>query len=153
MSIALRTTYHVLRIFIVMVFLWSGVSKAFHPVQFAETIQAYGLLPDILPLPIALILILAEIIAAVGLLFEKWGSLTAITVMLLLFLAVLSYGIYLGLDIDCGCFGPNDPESKAFHDLRGTLFRDLWLMLAISYLYLCRFINGLTPRPWIPVRN
>jgi uncharacterized membrane protein len=145
-------TYHSLRVLIVVIFLWSGVSKAFQPLQFATTIEAYGLLPDILALPAALTLILVEIIAAIGLLFEKWGSLTAITLMMLLFLTVLGYGIFLGLDIDCGCFGPNDPEAIAFHDLRGALVRDLWLMLAIIYLYLFRFMTRLTPNSWISVR-
>ena len=45
------------------------------------------------------------------------------------------------LDIDCGCFGPNDPEAVAFHDLRGAFYRDLLLMLLIAYLYLWRFAN------------
>jgi uncharacterized membrane protein YphA (DoxX/SURF4 family) len=145
--------YHTLRIFIGMIFLWSGVSKAFNPAQFTATIEAYGLLPDLLILPTALTLILLEIVAAIGLLFDKWGSLTAIAIMMLLFLTVLGYGIFLGLDIDCGCFGPNDPEAKAFHDLRGAFVRDLWLMLAIIYLYLSRFINRLAPHPWMSVRN
>lgn len=141
--------YHMLRLMLATIFLYSGVTKAFHPMQFAATVEAYGLLPDPLILPVTLSLILAEVIAAVGLLFEKYGSLTLITLMMILFIGVLSYGIYLGLDIDCGCFGPDDPEAEAFHDLRGALFRDLLLMLAIGYLYLWRFINRLTPRLWL----
>jgi len=153
MTITARYIYHALRLFIVVVFLWSGVSKAFNPEQFTATIEAYGILPEALALPVALMLILVEIIAAIGLLLNKWGSLTAITIMMLFFLAVLGYGIFLGLDIDCGCFGPNDPEATAFHDLRGAIVRDLWLMLAIIYLYLFRFINRLAPNPWISVKN
>ena len=41
-----------------------------------------------------------------------------------LFMAILGYGISMGLDVDCGCFGPEDPESKAFHGLRAALYRD-----------------------------
>ena len=144
--------YHFLRVLIAMIFLWSGVSKAFQPLQFAATIEAYGVLPEILAFPAALVIILMEIIAAIGLLFEKWGSLTAITLMMLLFLTVLGYGIFLGMDIDCGCFGPNDPEAKAFHDLRGAFVRDLWLMLAVIYLYLFRIMTRLTPNSWISVK-
>ncbi|NOQ40877.1 MAG: DoxX family protein [Desulfuromusa sp.] len=138
---------------LVTIFFWSGVSKALQPLLFAGIVGAYGLLPDSLIVPVALSLIGAEIIAALGLLLEKHGALTAITLMMLIFMGALSYGIYLGLDIDCGCFGPNDPEAEAFHNLRGALFRDLWLMLAIIYLYLWRYINRLTPKPWLRSRN
>lgn len=143
--------YHGLRLTLVTIFLWSGIAKSLHPNQFAATVEAYGLLPDLLILPVAVSLIFAEIIAAVGLLFEKRGSLTLITLMMIIFLGVLSYGIYLGLDVDCGCFGPDDPEAEAFHDLRGALLRDLLLMLAIGYLYLWRFINRLTPHLWLKI--
>ncbi len=153
MSSIAHVIYHALRILIVLTFLVSGVSKAFNPVQFAAVIEAYGVLPEIMAFPVAVILIVSEIVAAVGLLFEKRGSLTAITIMMLIFLAVLSYGIFIGLDIDCGCFGPNDPEAIAFHDLRGAVVRDLWLLLAIGYLYLFRFINRLTPCHWISVKH
>ncbi|MBN2791330.1 MAG: hypothetical protein JXQ81_02365 [Desulfuromonadales bacterium] len=141
--------YHFLRLLLVAVFLWSGISKGFHPNDFSAIVGAYGLLPDILVFPVAISLIVSEIIAAVGLLLEKRGALSLITLMMLLFLAVLAYGIHLGLDIDCGCFGPNDPEAEAFHDLRGALHRDLLLMLAIGYLYLWRFINRPILNPWV----
>ena len=144
-----RLLYHVLRLLLVSVFFWSGLTKALHPQLFAETVGAYGLLPDAFVFPAALLLIVLELLAATGLLFEKRGSLTLITLMMLLFLTVLGYGIHLGLDVDCGCFGPDDPEAEAFHDLRGALIRDLWLMLAIGYLYLWRFISRpkAIPRP------
>lgn len=144
-----KRLYHALRLILVGVFLWSGVTKALHPIQFSEIVAAYGLLPEPIIPPIAIGLIGLEIIAAIGLLFEKRGALAWISLMMILFLAVLSYGIYLGLDIDCGCFGPNDPEAEAFHDLRGAILRDLLLIFAIVYLYLWRFINGLIPHPWL----
>lgn len=124
------------------VFLWSGLSKAYHPQAFAEVIGAYGLLPELLLLPVALFLIIAELAAGIGLLIEQRGALTATTLLMLLFLAVLGYGIVLGLDVDCGCFGPDDPEARAFHNLRGAFFRDLLLLLVIFYLYIWRFFNG-----------
>jgi len=123
------------------VFLWSGGSKMYQPTAFAEVIGAYGLLPELLNFPAAIFLIVAEILLGIGLLIDLRGSLSATTLLLLLFIAVLGYGIYLGLDVDCGCFGPDDSETAAFHDLRGALYRDLLLLLVISYLYLWRFAN------------
>ncbi|SDZ79525.1 Methylamine utilisation protein MauE [Desulfuromusa kysingii] len=143
-----RWCYHLLKLVLVIVFLWSGISKAIHPLQFAEIIGAYGLLPEVLIFPVAISLISLEIIAAIGLIFDKRGSLSLITLMMILFMGILIYGITLGLDIDCGCFGPEDPEAEAFHNLRGALYRDFSLMFAIVYLYLWRFTNRLTPSPW-----
>ncbi len=144
-----KIIYHALRLVIVAVFFWSGITKAQHPIQFSEVVDAYGLLPEQLVLITAIALICLEIIAAVGLFFEKRGALTSISVMMILFLMILGYGIYLGLDVDCGCFGPNDPEAVAFHDLRGAFQRDLLLILAIGYLYLWRFVNCLRPYHWL----
>lgn len=143
-----RSIYQLLKVLLVAVFFWSGVQKGLAPQQFAEVVAAYGLLPTLLIVPAALLLIVAEIITAIGLIFEGRGSLALITLMLLLFLAVLGYGIVLGLDIDCGCFGPNDPEHLAFHDLREAFIRDLCLLCACGYLYCWRFINGLAPGAW-----
>jgi hypothetical protein len=55
--------------------------------------------------------------------------------LLLLFIGVLSYAVWLGLDIDCGCFGPEDPEHRAFAGLRMALFRDVLLSIPVLYLF------------------
>lgn len=133
--------YHLGRVGIAALFLWSGLSKVYSPGLFAETISAFGLLPEMLSLPVAILLIVAEIAVGLGLLLDQKGALSGSALLMVLFMAVLAYGISLGLDIDCGCFGPEDPEAVAFHDLRGSLFRDLLLLLVIVYLYLWRFLN------------
>jgi hypothetical protein len=148
-----RALYHGLRLLLAGVFLWSGISKALAPGEFAAIIEAYGLLPEALATPTALLLILLELVAAGGLLFEKRGALALISLLMLLFLLVLGYAIALGLDIDCGCFGPGDPEAAAFHGLREAFQRDLWLLLVIGYLYCWRFINRPTLTPWFSGRQ
>lgn len=143
-----RLLYHGCRLVLAAVFLVSGVTKAGAPDDFARIIEAYGLVPEPLVFPTAIVLIVAELAAAFGLLFEKRGALTLTSLMMLIFVLVLSYGIFLGLDIDCGCFGEGDPEAEAFHDLRGALSRDLLLAIAIVYMYLWRFFNQFESRPW-----
>ena len=76
-----------------------------------------------------------EVIAGFGLLFDIRGSLALITGLLVLFMMVLGYGIWMGLDVDCGRFGPEDPEAKAFHSLRLSLFRNLVMMAGVIFLY------------------
>lgn len=116
-----------------VVFLWAGVPKLFAPYAFAQVIGAYGLLPDPLVLPAAVLLPAAEIVIAIGLLANRARCLQAAAALLVLFIGVLSYGIFLGLDIDCGCFGPEDPEHEAFAGLHLALGRDI--LLAIPLLF------------------
>jgi hypothetical protein len=48
---------------------------------------------------------------------------------------MLSYGLWLGLNIDCGCFGKADPEYAFSHNLKVALVRDLFLLLPVAHLY------------------
>lgn len=118
---------------IAVIFLVAAIPKLLHPSDFSATVGAYGLLPDFLVTPVALLLPPLEILMAVGLLFNKqWGRL-GIFVFLLIFILVLGYGIHLGLDIDCGCFGPEDPEHDAFSGLRTALVRDLVMLVLLVF--------------------
>lgn len=115
------------------VFLYAGLPKLADPRLFAEVIGAYGLLPEFLVLPAAILLPLAELIAAVLLVCGKIQGLWLSAMLMACFIGVLSYGIHLGLDIDCGCFGPEDYEHAAFSGLRAALARDLLLLIPLIY--------------------
>jgi hypothetical protein len=52
----------------------------------------------------------------------------------------------MGLDVDCGCFGPEDPEAEAFHGLRTALYRDLFMLAAVGFLYAWRHYRHIRPR-------
>ncbi len=105
-----------------------------NPADFSQVISMYGLVPNGLVFEAAVLLIGVELITAVGLLLGRFWAVVSAAVMLLLFIAVLAYGIYLGLDIDCGCFGPGDPEHGAVSSLRTSLVRDLFLLIPVIYL-------------------
>ena len=84
------------RIVLAAVFMYGGIPKLFAPGDFAAVISAYGLLPDSLIFPAAIILPLAEVATAIGLLLNcRWGMISAI-LLLLVFIAVLSYGDIAG---------------------------------------------------------
>ncbi len=119
------------------IFVYSGTVKLVDPSRFAEIISGFGLLPDPLVFPVALALPAVELLAGIGLLFALRGSLAAIAAMLVVFIAVLLYGISLGLDIDCGCFGPEDPE-QAYKGLKAALARDAVMMAAVLFVYWSR---------------
>jgi rhodanese-related sulfurtransferase len=60
-------------------------------------------------------------------------------------MAILGYGIWMGLDVDCGCFGPEDPESRAYHGLRSALYRDFMMLAGVLYLYAWRAYRQKSP--------
>jgi hypothetical protein len=126
-------------------FIFSGLTKLVDPVQFAVLIDAYGLLPEILVLPMAVVLPALEVAAGVSLVLNIRGSLTVITLLLVLFMAVLGYGIWIGLDVDCGCFGPEDPEARAFHGLRQAMYRDIAILAVVVGMYFWRYRRAERP--------
>ena len=123
------------------IFLYSGIVKLLDPTAFAVVIGGFGLLPKAMIDPTALALPILEMAAGLGLLFSIRGSLAAIAGMLLVFIVVLIYGIHLGLDLDCGCFGPEDPE-QAYKGLKPALVRDVVMMAAVLFLYWSRDRTG-----------
>jgi uncharacterized membrane protein YphA (DoxX/SURF4 family) len=130
------------------VFIYAGAVKLSDPGAFAEVVDAYGLTPDFMIPFVALGLPALEVLAGIGLLFEVRGSLAAIAGMTILFLAVLAYGIAIGLDVDCGCYGPGDPEADAFQNLRTAFNRDLLLLAGIAFLYIRRrMVSPVFTRP------
>ncbi len=116
------------------IFIYSGSVKFMDPSRFAEIIAGFGLLPEVLIYPLAVLLPVIELVAGIGLIFSLRGSLSVIAAMLVIFIAVLLYGIHLGLDIDCGCFGPEDPE-QAYKGLKAALARDAVMMAAVLFVF------------------
>ena len=138
--------YKLIRCMLGLVFIYAGGVKLMDPETFAVLIDAYGLVPDPLLMPVAVGLPAMEVAAGIGLLFDIQGSLSAIAALLVIFIAILGYGIWMGLDVDCGCFGPDDPaEAKAFHGLRESLYRDLVMMVGIAFLFGWRRFHDIAP--------
>jgi hypothetical protein len=73
------------------------------------------------------------------------GSPTIIAGLLALFMLIMGYGIWMGLDVDCGSFGPEDPEANAYHGLRPAPYRDFFIGAAILYLYSWRVFRSKRP--------
>ena len=134
--------YRLARWVLAFIFLVAGGHKLTAPRSFAVIIDAYGLIPEVWVMPVAILLPLMEVLAAVGLCFDIRGSLTVIAGLLTIFMGILGYGIWMGLDVDCGCFGPNDPEGEAYSGIRPALYRDLVMMAGVIYLYAWRVISA-----------
>ena len=137
--------YKIMRWILGGVFIYAGSLKLLAPEAFAALVGAYGIVPDGLLMFMAIILPALEVAAGIGLLFDIEGSLMAIAGLLVLFIAILGYGIWIGLDVDCGCFGPNDPEADAFHGLRQSFYRDLVMLAGIVFIFGLRRYRSIRP--------
>lgn len=137
--------YKLIRWILGGIFIYAGSTKLLAPEIFAVLIEAFGLVSDRLLMPMAIALPALEVIAGIGLLFDIRGSLAVTAGLLVLFMAVLGYGIWMGLDVDCGCFGPEDPESKAFHGLKVSLYRDLAMLAGVVFIYGWRRYRAIRP--------
>ncbi|MCG6909416.1 MAG: DoxX family membrane protein [Deltaproteobacteria bacterium] len=142
----LHWIYKLLRWALGALFIYAGGTKLLEPQVFSVLIGAYGILPEVLLAPAAILLPILEVAAGLGILFDIRGSLAAIAGLLMVFMTVLGYGIWMGLDVDCGCFGTEDPEAKAFHGLREALFRDIAMMAGVICIYAWRRFQAIEPQ-------
>jgi uncharacterized membrane protein YphA (DoxX/SURF4 family) len=129
-------------------FLAAGLLKLRRPELFAVTVRAFGILPEELVMPLAVLLPLAEVAAALALALDLRGGLGAIAALLAVFVAVLLYALRMGLDIDCGCYGPGEPQAEAFSSIRTSLHRDLAMAAAVAGLYWYRRARSIRPAGW-----
>jgi uncharacterized membrane protein YphA (DoxX/SURF4 family) len=116
--------YRGLRYGLAAAFIYAGAIKLGAPREFAKVISGYGLAPEVLLPALSYALPALELAAGIGLLFDIKGSLAAIAGMTVFFMGVLTYGIRLGLDVDCGCYGAHDLEAEAYAGLKTALIRD-----------------------------
>ncbi len=133
--------YRIVRWALAGVFLWASVAKLTRPLGFAETISDFGLVPENVLFATALGLVALEFAAGLGLLFDVRGAAGLTACLLALFIGVLVYGISIGLDIECGCFGVSTGE-VGLHD---ALWRDVVLLVACGYLWWFRWLRSVRP--------
>ena len=148
-----QLSYLVIRVAIGAIFIYAGVAKLLDMKAFASTVAQYDIVPDAL-IPAATVGLPAlEAIAGLGLIFDISGSLIAVLAMLIMFIVVLMYGIFNDLDVDCGCFSPDEAATKG--NLKQALYRDFMMMFAVLFLFVSRHVRSLSaPRPslWGKIR-
>lgn len=73
--------------------------------EFSQAVGEFGIVLDGLVKPTAFVVCLVELGLAYALWQRKSWALLATATLLVGFLGVLTYGVAIGLDIKCGCFG------------------------------------------------
>lgn len=114
-------------------FIYTGVLKVGNPVLFQQHIRNYHLLPDPWPGLVAISLPWFEILCGLGVLVRVMyaGSLTLLSLSLVVFMGAISSAWSRNLDIDCGCFGKDGANiGYAPHLLlnTGLLAMGVWLL-------------------------
>jgi uncharacterized membrane protein YphA (DoxX/SURF4 family) len=94
------------RVIVGFVFIYASLDKIAHPAEFAGIVNNYRILPHELINLTAILLPWVELAAGLLLvlgLFSR-GSALIISLMLVVFIAAISYNVARGLDFNCGCF-------------------------------------------------
>jgi len=89
------------------IFIYAGAIKALDPVQFANDIDNYKILPWPVSVALAFYLPWLEIFCGVALVVRLLyrGALSILTALILVFTLATIAAKVRGLDITCGCFG------------------------------------------------
>jgi putative oxidoreductase len=97
----------VLGIIVAGIFIYAGVLKTIDPVQFANDIDNYKILPWPVSVALSFYLPWLEIFCALGLIFRFFyrGALSILTALIVVFTLATIAAKVRGLDITCGCFG------------------------------------------------
>ena len=144
-----KSTLHgVTRVALGAVFVWTGAAKLTDIQTFADRVADFGLVFDGLVTPAAWAVALGEVLSGAALACNLRGSLTCVLALLGMFFAVLTYGVMLGLDIDCGCFGAGIKVP-----LQTQLVTDLVLVLWCGLVYWSRLKCGVQESDALPVRR
>lgn len=132
--------YLLVRIALAVLFIYAGTLKLMSPKAFARVISQYDLLPEPLLPVVAIGLPIIEVLAGIALIFDLRSGLHGVSGLILLFVFVLGYGVYNEMDVDCGCFGPEELANQ--RSLVRALYRDLALLGGAAFLYLSRLSRG-----------
>jgi uncharacterized membrane protein YphA (DoxX/SURF4 family) len=104
-----RISYHLCRLLLGGLFIWAGAVKALDVPAFAGQIAAYQLLPYAWNYVVAAVLPYIELLAGFLVVANIRVKPAALLTGLLnvVFIVVLASVLARGLNIDCGCFGPD----------------------------------------------
>ncbi|SRR6266496_1657026 len=94
------------------IFIYAGAIKMLDPVQFANDIDNYKILPWTIGVALAFYLPWLEILCGLALIFRFLyrGGLSILMMSILIFIGATAAAKVRGLDITCGCFGHSSQD-------------------------------------------
>lgn len=126
-----------LRLLMGGVFVYASIDKITRPQAFAETIFNYQILPDALVNGSALILPWLELLAGAALVLNirPRAAVGWLNVLLVVFIAALSYNLARGMNVECGCFHAGTAVTDQSYMIE-TILRDVALLAAGIWLWI-----------------
>ena len=123
------------------IFIYAGAVKVLDPVQFANDIDNYKILPWTISVGLAFYLPWLEIFCGLALIFHLLyrGALSILTALVAGFLVATIVAKVRGLDITCGCFG----HASQNWNFPAHLALDLVLLASVILLF---YATGAKPR-------
>src|SRR5471032_3706513 len=114
------------------VFVVAGGLKIGHADQFAAQIAAFGIVPQPVVAPMALLLPFLEVLLGLYLIVWLYTRLVAgiAVVQLLIFAGAIASAVLQGHSLSCGCFGPGDTSVTSWPEVG----RDLALALVAAFI-------------------
>jgi uncharacterized membrane protein YphA (DoxX/SURF4 family) len=143
-----RVLHDVPRVALGAVFVLTGAAKLTDIPTFADRVADFGLVFDGIVTPVAWAVAVGEVLLGAALACNLRGSLACVLAFLGVFIAVLTYGVLLGLDIDCGCFG-----GRLKVPLQTQLVIDLVLVIWCGLVYWSRLKCGVQTIDAFPLRR
>lgn len=116
------------RLVLGLVFLYASYEKILYPLDFAQTVNNYRILPSWAVNFVALVVPWLEVVLGVCLMAGLClpGALTTATGLLFVFSASLVFNLIRGVDVDCGCFGLE--KAGGWSSMKISVLRDLGLL-------------------------
>jgi len=126
---------------IAVIFIYAGAVKVLDPVQFANDIDNYKILPWTISVSLAFYLPWLEIFCGLALIFRLLyrGALSILTALVAIFTIATIAAKVRGLDITCGCFG----HVSQNWNFPAHLALDLVLLAGVILLF---YATGAKPR-------
>jgi len=117
------------RLILGMIFIYASWDKIINPVQFADILYNYKILPLSVINLISVFLPWLELITGLFLIFGIFIRTSAkiLTTLLIIFIITITINIIRGLDFDCGCFSTIKTDSGSNPYL--LLIRDILLLI------------------------
>ncbi len=110
------------------VFIYASLDKFHDPLQFADSVAAFGILPAAIVTVFALSLPPFELLCGLLMLtpFTRRVAALALALVTAMFFTALASALLRGLTLDCGCFGTGAPSRPR-----------MWLEAALDIVLFC----------------
>ena len=134
-SAGLRIIRMVLQLALAGIFLYSSYTKFADIYMWGEVLRSYGLLPEALIKPLAILVPMGELLVGAGLLipFTMRGAAYGSAILSLFFAILMLSKWGEVMPYGCGCFGPADAKTVGFLDVGKDV---LFLVMAGAILLL-----------------